>query len=156
MWKSSPSSIVEQLIKILSFSLSYATRVSTLIGFQDTAAHKKVLQMNKEHFSFESTVIRVLHHILNKHVLVYHEISYTFFFVFSRTVNEKCVAYPQEDFLFTILHGDSGTPEGHQKSIFNTPKVKKTKTHRGSIRQSLQAQVIETPNQPIEIKKNVK
>jgi hypothetical protein len=34
-----------------------------------------------------------------------------------------------------------GTPEGHQKSIFNTPKVKKkTKIHMGSIRQSLQAQ----------------
>jgi septum formation inhibitor MinC len=52
-----------------------------------------------------------------------------------------------------------GTPEGHQKSIFNTSKVEKTKTHMGSIRQNLQAQpkntkkVIETPNQPIEIKK---
>jgi hypothetical protein len=34
-----------------------------------------------------------------------------------------------------------GNPEGHQKSIFNTPKVKKkTKIHMGSIRQSLQAQ----------------
>jgi hypothetical protein len=33
-----------------------------------------------------------------------------------------------------------GTPEGHQKSIFKTPKVKKTKMHMGSIRQSLQAQ----------------
>jgi hypothetical protein len=33
------------------------------------------------------------------------------------------------------------TPEGHQKSIFNTPKVKKkTKRRMGSIRQSLQAQ----------------
>jgi hypothetical protein len=33
------------------------------------------------------------------------------------------------------------TPEGHQKSIFNTPKVKKkTKIHMGSIRQSSQAQ----------------
>jgi hypothetical protein len=32
-------------------------------------------------------------------------------------------------------------PEGHQKSIFNTPKaIKKTKIHIGSIRQSLQAQ----------------
>jgi hypothetical protein len=51
-----------------------------------------------------------------------------------------------------------GTPKGHQKCIFNTPKVnKKTKIHMESIRQSLQAQqhkkVIETPNQPIEIKK---
>jgi hypothetical protein len=52
-----------------------------------------------------------------------------------------------------------GTPEGQQKSIFNTPKAKKTKIHTESIRQSLQAQpknkkkVIETPNQPIEIKK---
>jgi hypothetical protein len=52
------------------------------------------------------------------------------------------------------------TPEGHQKSIFNTSKVKKkTKIHMGFIRQCLQAQpkkiknVIETPNQPIEIKK---
>jgi hypothetical protein len=33
-----------------------------------------------------------------------------------------------------------GTPEGHQKSIFNTPKVKETKLHMGSIRQTLQAQ----------------
>jgi hypothetical protein len=32
------------------------------------------------------------------------------------------------------------TPEGHQKSIFNASKVKKTKIHMGSIRQSLQAQ----------------
>jgi hypothetical protein len=32
------------------------------------------------------------------------------------------------------------TPEGHQKSIFNTSKVKKTKIHMGSIQQSLQAQ----------------
>jgi hypothetical protein len=32
------------------------------------------------------------------------------------------------------------TPEGHQKSIFDTPKVKKkTKIHMRSIRQSLQA-----------------
>jgi hypothetical protein len=47
-----------------------------------------------------------------------------------------------------------GTPEGHQKSIFNTPTVKKkTKIHMGSIRQSLQAQ----PNKKvIEIKKNLK
>jgi hypothetical protein len=33
-----------------------------------------------------------------------------------------------------------GTPEDHQKSIFNTPKGKKTKIHMRSIRQSLQAQ----------------
>jgi hypothetical protein len=33
-----------------------------------------------------------------------------------------------------------GTPEGHQKSIFNTSNVKKTKIRIGSIRQSLQAQ----------------
>jgi hypothetical protein len=32
------------------------------------------------------------------------------------------------------------TPEGHQKCIFNTSKIKKTKIHMGSIRQSLQAQ----------------
>jgi hypothetical protein len=51
------------------------------------------------------------------------------------------------------------TPEGHQISIFDTSKVIKTKIHMRSIRQSLQAQnkklikIIETPNQPIEIKK---
>jgi hypothetical protein len=51
-----------------------------------------------------------------------------------------------------------GTPEGHQKSIINTSKVKKTKIHMGSIRQSLQnstqkhKKIKETPNQPIEIK----
>jgi hypothetical protein len=33
-----------------------------------------------------------------------------------------------------------GTPEGHQKSIFNTSKVKKAKIHMGSIRQRLQAE----------------
>jgi hypothetical protein len=31
-------------------------------------------------------------------------------------------------------------PEGHQKSIFNNSKVKKTKIHMGSIRQILQAE----------------
>jgi hypothetical protein len=44
-----------------------------------------------------------------------------------------------------------GTPEGHQKSIFNTSKVKKTKIHMGYISQH--KKIIETPNQPIEIKK---
>jgi hypothetical protein len=39
-------------------------------------------------------------------------------------VIKKCVAYPQKDFLFTILYGDSGN---HQKSIFNAAKVKKKK-----------------------------
>jgi hypothetical protein len=28
---------------------------------------------------------------------------------------KKCVAYPQEDFLFIIMHG---TPKGHQKRFF--------------------------------------
>jgi hypothetical protein len=32
---------------------------------------------------------------------------------------KKCVTYPQEDFLFTILFGDSRRPP---KSIFNTQK----------------------------------
>jgi hypothetical protein len=41
-----------------------------------------------------------------------------------------------------------GTTEGHQKSIFNTPKVKKTKIHMGSIRQSL-------PPQPKNIKNKI-
>jgi hypothetical protein len=36
------------------------------------------------------------------------------------------------------------TPEGHQESMFNTSKVKKTKIHMGSIRQSLQAWVEQT------------
>jgi hypothetical protein len=48
------------------------------------------------------------------------------------------------------------TAEGHQKSIFNTSKVKKTKIRMGSIRQSLQKKIIETPNQPIRNKKNLK
>jgi hypothetical protein len=30
--------------------------------------------------------------------------------------DKKCVTYPQEDFLFT--------PDGHQKSIFSTSKMK--------------------------------
>jgi hypothetical protein len=43
------------------------------------------------------------------------------------------------------------TPEGHQKSIFNTPKVKrKTKIHMESIRQSLQTQ----PNNIKKLSKN--
>jgi hypothetical protein len=59
-----------------------------------------------------------------------------------------------------------GIPEGHQKSIFNTPKVKKkqnktkqkTKIHMRSIRQFASStqkhkEVIETLNQPIEINK---
>jgi hypothetical protein len=37
---------------------------------------------------------------------------------------KKCVTYPQEDFLFTIL---KGAPKGHQKSIFKTSKVEKNK-----------------------------
>jgi hypothetical protein len=50
-----------------------------------------------------------------------------------------------------------GTPEGHQKSIFNIPKGKKTKIHMGSIRQNLQAQrknikFIKRTNQPIRTK----
>jgi hypothetical protein len=50
-------------------------------------------------------------------------------------------------------------PEGHQKSIFNTPKVKKNKDTYGiyptKFASSTQnhKKVIETPNQPIEIKK---
>jgi competence CoiA-like predicted nuclease len=52
-----------------------------------------------------------------------------------------------------------GIPESHQKSIFNTPKVKKNKdtyeiypTKFASSTQQ-HKKVIETPNQPIEIKK---
>jgi hypothetical protein len=37
---------------------------------------------------------------------------------------KNCVAYPHEDFLFTILYEDSWKPS---KSIFNTSKVKKNK-----------------------------
>jgi hypothetical protein len=51
------------------------------------------------------------------------------------------------------------TPKSHQKSIFNTPKVKKNKDTYGiyptkfaSLTQK-HKKVIETPNQPIEIKK---
>jgi hypothetical protein len=49
-----------------------------------------------------------------------------------------------------------GTPEGHQKSIFNTPKVTKNKdgicpTKFASSTQK-HKKVIKTPNQPIEIK----
>jgi hypothetical protein len=53
-----------------------------------------------------------------------------------------------------------GTPEGHQKSIFNTPKVKKYKdtygTYPTKFANSTQKhkEVIETLNQPIEIKKS--
>jgi hypothetical protein len=53
-----------------------------------------------------------------------------------------------------------GTPEGHQKIIFNTPKVKKYKETYGiyatKFASSTQKhkKVNETPNQPIEIKKS--
>jgi hypothetical protein len=52
-----------------------------------------------------------------------------------------------------------GTPEGHQKSIYNTPPVKKKKDTYGiyptKFASSTQQhkKVNETPNQPIEIKK---
>jgi hypothetical protein len=63
--------------------------------------------------------------------------------------------------MFGVSAGDfylqffMGTPEGHQKIMFNTYLKD---VHMGYIRQSLQAQpknkeIIETPNQPIEIKK---
>jgi hypothetical protein len=43
-----------------------------------------------------------------------------------------------------------GTPEDHQKSIFNTSKVKKNKDTSSTQKHK---KVLETPNQPIEIKK---
>jgi predicted HNH restriction endonuclease len=52
-----------------------------------------------------------------------------------------------------------GFPEGHEKSIFNTSKVKKIKDTHGiyttKFARSTQKhkKVIKTPNQPIEIKK---
>jgi hypothetical protein len=48
-----------------------------------------------------------------------------------------------------------GTPEGHQTSIFNTPKVKNGiyPTKFASSTQN-HKKVIKTPNQPIEIKKS--
>jgi hypothetical protein len=47
-------------------------------------------------------------------------------------------------------------PQGHQKSIFNTSKVKKTKIHPIKFASSTQKhqKIIETPNQPIEKKKS--
>jgi hypothetical protein len=51
-----------------------------------------------------------------------------------------------------------GTPEGHQKSIFNTPKVKKNKDTYGiyptMFASSTQnpKKIIETPNKPIKTK----
>jgi hypothetical protein len=57
------------------------------------------------------------------------------------------------------LLSSMGTPEGHQKSIFNNPKVNKNKDkygiHPTKFASSTQKhkKVIETPNQPIEIKK---
>jgi hypothetical protein len=50
-----------------------------------------------------------------------------------------------------------GTPEGHQKTIFNTPKVKKNKDTYGIYPTKFASstkkhkEVIETPKQPIEI-----
>jgi hypothetical protein len=51
------------------------------------------------------------------------------------------------------------TTEGHQKSIFNTSKVKKNKDTYGIYLRKFASstqkhkKIIETPNQPIEIKK---
>jgi hypothetical protein len=55
-----------------------------------------------------------------------------------------------------------GTPEGHQKIIFNTSKVKKNKNtfeiypikFAGSTKNH--KKIIETPNQPIETKEKLK
>jgi hypothetical protein len=46
-----------------------------------------------------------------------------------------------------------GTPEGHQKSIFNTSKVKKERYIWDGIYPTKHKKIIETLNQPIEIKK---
>jgi hypothetical protein len=57
------------------------------------------------------------------------------------------------------IYNLQGTPERHQKSIFNTPKVKKNKDTYGfsptKFASSTQKhkKVIETPNKPFEIKK---
>jgi hypothetical protein len=52
------------------------------------------------------------------------------------------------------------TPEGHQKSIFNTQKVKKKKErYIWNLSDKVCKQhkkVIETPNQPIKIKKKLR
>jgi hypothetical protein len=69
---------------------------------------------------------------------------------------KKCVAYPQEDFLFTILYGNFSRP---QKKYIYYPKSEKNKdTYRiypKKFARSFQKhkKVIETPNQQIEIKK---
>jgi hypothetical protein len=55
-----------------------------------------------------------------------------------------------------FLHFSMGTPESHQKSIFNISKVKKQRYISDKVCQSStqkHKKVIETPNQPIEIKK---
>jgi hypothetical protein len=70
---------------------------------------------------------------------------------------KKCVVYPQEDFLFTILYGDSSRPP---KKYIQYPKSKKKNQDTYEIYPTKFAsstqnhkKVIETPNQPIEIKK---
>jgi hypothetical protein len=47
-----------------------------------------------------------------------------------------------------------GTPEGQQKSIFNTPKANKTKKHTESLRQSLQAKHVFGPAKNISSMQN--
>jgi hypothetical protein len=68
-----------------------------------------------------------------KHLVSNRTIEFTWLENKSKCI-KKCVAYPQVDFL----------TEGHQKSIFNTPKVKKSvrkpKIRMGATRRNLQAQ----------------
>jgi hypothetical protein len=60
------------------------------------------------------------------------------FFIFTIKIIVKNV-YPRIRKKTFYLQFCIRNPEGHQKRIFNTPKMK-TKIHMGSIRQSLQAQ----------------
>jgi hypothetical protein len=83
-------------------------------------------------------------------ITVFQVFDSNFFLVVRQIESKKCVAYPQEDFLFTILYG-------HQKSIY--PKSEKNKVTYGiyptkfAISTQKHKKVVETPNQQIEIKK---
>jgi hypothetical protein len=61
-----------------------------------------------------------------------------------KSVFFKCVAYPQEDFLFTTLH------KNYQNTKSNMFQVKNSRKFIKRLPKELSA-IIKTPNQPIKI-----
>jgi hypothetical protein len=104
-----------------------------------------------------STVARNMKALHARLIRLFLEISSNLNQIFIKKNEKKCVAYPKEDFLFTILYGDSWRPP---KSIYITSKVKKNRDTYGIYPTKFATwtqkhkKIIEPPNQPIEIKKS--